>query len=337
MAVADATKLPTTPPPADPAARPAFVLGGFTPPGPTFKDWVAEAEYLAAMPPEMGMPRDLIGEPRAVYMRMKMAEAMDIPLMIAIQDMYVIGEKIGTAAALIRGLLLRAGHQFWFPHHDTKACVMRLRRAGDNAVYEVTYTWDEAEAAGMTASAKTGQVWQAHPEDCLVAACTRRMGRWHAADVTRGFGYGRDELALAQEQVPFAASAAELAAQVAEVVDDADRATRIPVLTRVCHDAEARALMNQVTDEAGPGHGETLRLYLLRRWAELEGDPQAAPRAQVPGPAAAPAPVVQVRTGAPDTWLHPDCGTCKMMTVLVNGDHDPACPHRTAPTTKEQQ
>jgi hypothetical protein len=337
MPVTDATKLPAVEPPRDPEARPGFSLGGFVPPGPTFKHWVEEAQYLASIPAELGMPRELIGQPKGVYMRMKMAEAMDIPLWVAIQDMYVIGEKIGTRAELIRTLMLRAGHQFWFPHHDERLCVMRLRRAREDAVYEVVWTWEQAEAAGLTTSPKTGDTWHQYPEDCLVAAATRRMGRRHAPDVTRGFGYGRDELVLAQSQVPFAASAAELAAQVAEVVAEAAQAQRVPELTRVCHDAEARALMNQVTDETGPGCGETLRVYLLQRWEQVKGDPAAAPRAQVPGGAAGPAQAARVRKGKPDTWLHPDCGTCKMMTVLTNGDHDPGCPHRVAPTSKEQQ
>jgi hypothetical protein len=73
MPVTDATKLPAVEPPRDPEARPGFSLGGFVPPGPTFKHWVEEAQYLASIPAELGMPRELIGQPKGVYMRMKMA------------------------------------------------------------------------------------------------------------------------------------------------------------------------------------------------------------------------------------------------------------------------
>lgn len=329
MPAVQSTNLPVSePPPAETTRTAAPSVARFTPPGATFADWRAEAEYLAAMPPGLGMPSELIGQPEAVFMRMKFAEALDIPLMIAIQDIYVIGEKTGMSAALVRALMHRAGMQFWFPHHDATICIMRLRRPeSPDQVFEVIWTIEEAEAAGLLSNAKTGQTWQAYPADCLVAAATRRMGRRHAADITRGFGYGRDELALAQASAPFAANATQLAMQVAEVVDDAMTATGLEALKQVCLSAEERSLMDQLTDEHGPAAGESVRVFLLQRWAALSGDMTAAPAAAAPAP---PERRAAARSGRPEQWLHGDCGRCKMMSVLVNGDHDPGCEWRAA-------
>jgi len=323
------------------AASRALEVARFISPG-EFSVWLQLAEVMAASGPNGGLPAELINNSAAIVNRMLLAQSLDIPLWLAVQETYVVSNQTGMSAELMRGLLIRSGYRYDIVRADATACTMTIESPHKPGMRQVSWTIDEAQVAGLIDNPKM-DLWRKYPADMLVARCTSRLCRRYAPDATKGIGYTREELMdIATEADGVSPHSERLADAVAELVGNAAAEdTTHKTLGKLAAEAQTRGLMAQFTASDGPGAGRRLRFYLRDRWDETapEGPPAAAsavvpvlgavhtvalPAGPVPagGGAVAGLPGIANRLDA--------CGHCKLTAVVANGDHNPGCPQRAA-------
>ena len=308
-----------------------MAVARFVPPGPTMADWLRMAEVLAASGRASGLPDMLLGDPSAVVAKMLHAQALDIPLWTAVQDTFVVDGQVGMSAALMRALLLRAGHQYDVERCDKTMCTMTLYRVEQpTKVLRCSWTLEEATVAGLTKKA----VWERYPTDMLAARCTGRLVRRYAPDVARGFGYTREELeqAAADRHHGQWMATSELDDEVAETVRLVDAAEDQSSVEAIARRAALAGLMQQTTADGTP-----LREYLTRTWRALSpakaGHDDDEPDTGGTGTDALPADEKQVTVALPvgGGLLMDDPGTatgacgCRLVEVVANGDHSVGC------------
>ncbi|MBT2226231.1 hypothetical protein [Nonomuraea sp. NEAU-A123] len=155
----------------------------------SFDDRMKLAEVLS----DAGiLPDHLRGKTGNIVAMMMTAATLDIPFMTAAQEMYCERGKIGMSANLMRGLVLRAGHDFEILEDSTKACTVRFTRKGKAPSRPVTYTMEDAQLAGLTTRENSN--YRKNPRAMMVARATSRCLRAYASDILLGFGYTPDEL-----------------------------------------------------------------------------------------------------------------------------------------------
>lgn len=156
---------------------------------PSFEQRMELAEILS----EAGiLPDHLRGKTGNIVAMMMIAATLDIPFMTAAQEMYCERGKLGMSANLMRGLVLRAGHDFEILEDSTKACTVRFTRKGRAPSRPVTYTMEDAQIAGLTTRENSN--YRKNPRAMMVARATSRCLRAYASDILLGFGYTPDEL-----------------------------------------------------------------------------------------------------------------------------------------------
>lgn len=174
-----------------------------------FDDRMKLAEVLS----EAGiLPDHLRGKTGNIVALMMTAAALDVPFMTAAQEMYVERGKLGMSANLMRGLVLRAGHDFDILEESTKACTVQFTRKGKAPSRPVTYTMEDAQIAGLT----TKDNYKRNPRAMMLARATSRCLRAYASDILMGFGYTPDELADRVDEQPDPAPEAEVEAELVE-------------------------------------------------------------------------------------------------------------------------
>lgn len=137
------------------------------------------------------LPEALRGKPGNVLAVMLRARALDIPLAVAWDELYVIKGSIGQSARLVRGLARRAGHRIAYVEHDRFHAVALIHCAGEATPHEVRFTFQEAVSMGLTEAnqyGKGGENWDRQPENMLIARVTTRAVTWYCPEVMLGLG-----------------------------------------------------------------------------------------------------------------------------------------------------
>lgn len=291
-----------------------------------FDAWRALASVLAS-DASGNVPADLVDNPGGIIARMLQAQALDLPIWTAVQDLFTITSKktgkakVGMSASLVRGLLLRAGHRYDVVEATDQQCVMTLERADrPGQVHTSVWTLAEAQIAGLVGH---NHNWQHYPADMLFARCSTRLGRRYAPDVLHGMGYTREELVSALQEDFYPGDDAEASARVADLVERAAAATDKEELNAIAGEGQRDKLMNVYTDQTSAGGAVLpLRSYLYQCWREVEAaerdatDPEDEAVAEAGGDPEVP---------ATDEDPVSACG-CKMVEVVANGGHRSGCP-----------
>lgn len=294
---------PAAPAPADPRRiEPTWRVGRYN--GPiTAAGRIEWAKYLATgvVPP---MYRN---NPGACLSLILKAEALDIPLATAVENVYWNEStgKGGISAQLMASLLHRHGVDFKVTEHTDKRVAMtfyllvdgRRRRLGD-----VEWTILEAIGAGIA----WRDTWQQYPTDMLWARCLMRGARRHASHVGTGLAYTPEEVADMSDPADGSDTHTAVADLLARAT--APAVTSDEIRNTLVREARTRKLLDLDT-----GNGQTLGYVLGLLWGErraAEAD-AAAKRARATAPADSPEEVDVL-----------PCG-CDAAVLLATGDHQP--------------
>jgi hypothetical protein len=132
----------------------------------------------------------LRGRPEAVLACILAGHEVGVGPLQALAKIDVIDGKPTMSAELMRGLVLRAGHDIWVEENTTTRVTVCGRRAGREFVSKVTWTMDDAKRAGLSGK----QNWQKYPRAMLLARATSELCRLMFADVLGGISYSVEEL-----------------------------------------------------------------------------------------------------------------------------------------------
>lgn len=230
-----------------------------------FDDRMKLAEVLS----EAGiLPDHLRGKTGNIVALMMTAASLDVPFMTAAQEMYVERGRLGMSANLMRGLVLRAGHEFDILEESTKACTVQFTRKGKKPSRPVTYTMEDAQIAGLT----TKENYKRNPRAMMLARATSRCLRAYASDILMGFGYTPDELRdrVDEQPDPEIEAEAELIEQQGPPETHVAAADDEPVEAEIVD--ELPATMTELVDVVArvvPGPTAKSRKAALERLADL--------------------------------------------------------------------
>lgn len=132
----------------------------------------------------------LRGRPEAVLACILAGHEVGVGPLQALAKIDVIDGKPTMSSELMRGLVLRGGHDIWVEENTTTRVTVCGRRVGREFVSKVTWTMDDAQRAGL----KGKQNWQKYPRAMLLARATSELCRLMFADVLGGISYSVEEL-----------------------------------------------------------------------------------------------------------------------------------------------
>lgn len=127
----------------------------------------------------------------AAIVMMRYGHQLGIDEFTALQNMYLQNGKPTAFASLLHSLILRdhGGDAVRIVDSTPQRCALSCSRRDSPQRTEVTYTIEEAEAAGLTKK----DTWKQYPADMLFARCISRAGRMLYRDSTLGM-YTPEEL-----------------------------------------------------------------------------------------------------------------------------------------------
>lgn len=136
------------------------------------------------------VPSSLRGKPEAVMAAILTGHEVGIGAMQALSKIHVIDGRPAMAAELMRGLVLRAGHELWIEESTTTKCTVVGVRAGSSRETRITFTMDDAKRAGLDGRKN----WRSYPTAMLLARATAALCRAVFPDVLAGISYTTEEL-----------------------------------------------------------------------------------------------------------------------------------------------
>ena len=143
------------------------------------------------------VPRSMRGNPGAIAACFLYGDELGIGPMEALQSIDNIEGRITLSAALIRGLVYKAGHSLLIHESTGTRCVVSGLRKGRPESERVRVEWnlDQARVAGLLNKA----VWQRYPRHMLMARASSELGNQVFPDVLKGLGAIPDDLATVTE------------------------------------------------------------------------------------------------------------------------------------------
>ncbi len=149
------------------------------------------AETLASA--DLYLPQEFRGKPGNLLAVMMRARALDIPLAVAWDELYVTGEEedVAQTAKLARALARRAGHRITYVETTRTHAVALIQCAGEPQPHKVVFTLADAQAMGLTDPETNGdgaRHWEQQPENMLVARVTMRGINRYCPEVLLGMG-----------------------------------------------------------------------------------------------------------------------------------------------------
>jgi len=239
--------------------------------------------------------------PESAFAILAKGRELGLPMMQAMTEISMVKGKVQLSASLMAGLILNSGAAEYFSCIETsaeRATYKTLRRGDPTGPKVLTYTMEEARAAGLVRKGERGlSAWEAHPADMLRARATSKLARMVYPDILTGC-YTPDEMRDFDRSAE-AAPPAERPAEVvqAQVVGEpaATKPAQLPpaddVLTPWLQRIEAsqtpdeldtvRAEMNNVLKKRTKAQGEVLRKAMEATAAALKAREQA-PASDVP-------------------------------------------------------
>lgn len=136
------------------------------------------------------VPKAFRGKPEAVMAALLTGREIGLGPMTALQRIHVIEGKAGLDAQGMRAQVLAAGHDLWIIESTPDRCTVGGRRRGSDHEQQVTWTIQEARAAGLAGKGN----WKGYPRQMLQARATAEMCRLIAPDAIGGLAYSAEEL-----------------------------------------------------------------------------------------------------------------------------------------------
>jgi hypothetical protein len=153
-------------------------------------DMVRYAEHLANA---NLLPGQYRRQPANVLYAMEYGRTLNITPLAAITGIHVIEGKPSASAALISGLVRRAGHKLRVRGDDTRAWAQIIRSDDpEYDGYQVTWTIDRARQAGLAGK----DVWRKYPAAMLKARAITEVARDACEEVLFGLHYTPEELGV---------------------------------------------------------------------------------------------------------------------------------------------
>jgi hypothetical protein len=154
---------------------------------PATDSWVAvvsDVSKLAGVIADTDMvPKALRRNVPAVTAAILYGREIGLAPMTALRSVYVVNGSVALRAETMRALILAAGHDFEFVETTSALATVRGRRRGSDTWRELTYTIDDARAAGLA----QGDNWRKHPRRMLKARATGDLATEKFPDVIGGF------------------------------------------------------------------------------------------------------------------------------------------------------
>lgn len=206
------------------------------------------------------VPRALQGKPANVLLIMHKALALDLPLMVAIEHLHVIDNKVGHSAELLRGLIARAGHMLRWPEITDKSVTgeLTLRHDPKNPRVE---KFTMVDATRMKLAGKDN--WTKDPVSMLVARVTTRLVSRHCPEIAVALGNLSAQDATDDTTPEPPASADTRQQQAADLLADAAKVTTADELKTIGARAREAQLLDHVIN------GDTVQNHLLNRINEI--------------------------------------------------------------------
>lgn len=237
------------------------------------------------------------------------AHALNIPVGVAIDNIYIEGGRGGLTAQLMAALLLRAGIKWTTVRNDDQETVLRFRE-GRKTIGTVRWHIREAVAAGLTRN----DVWRQYPADSLWARAIARGCRRHFSHLVMGMSYTPEEIREIAAGNEIAEDTTD--PRVRDLLDRADTATADTIRLELIPEAKRRRLAKlQLPD------GQTCEHALAERWQTRTALETAA---QADAATATAEPVGDLNAPAGTGTL--GCG-CPAATVLSGQPHERGCTH----------
>ena len=128
------------------------------------------------------LPNTLRGKPADVFVTILYGHELGLTPMASVQGIYVVNGRPMLSAQTWLALLRRAGHKALVKEHDDEHCTVWLQRGDTGEEHTSTYTFAEAERAGLTKK----DVWNAHRKNMLLARAVANGCRFLAPEIALG-------------------------------------------------------------------------------------------------------------------------------------------------------
>jgi hypothetical protein len=170
-------------------------------------DMVRYAEHLAEA--DM-LPKGFVGRPANVLYAMEYGRTLGITPIAALTGIHVIEGKPSASSGLIGALVRQAGHKLRIKGDGRSATAQIIRADDPDWTYEVTWTLERAEQAGLCqlkdgkpwARDRNGKptAWEKYPAAMLKARAITEVARDACEDVLFGLHYTPEELGAYVDQ-----------------------------------------------------------------------------------------------------------------------------------------
>jgi hypothetical protein len=156
--------------------------------------WAYEAQQANQIAKSLAqtsfVPASLRGKPADITAAILAGQELGLKPMATLRSIDVIQGTPALRAHAMRGLVQSHGHSVQVVESTDARCVMRGRRAGEDAWQEVTWDIPRAQRLGLTGKNQ----WKTQPKTMLVARATGEICRLIASDVLHAMPYAAEEL-----------------------------------------------------------------------------------------------------------------------------------------------
>lgn len=129
-----------------------------------------------------GLAPDTIRTPEAAAAVVLKGRELGLPPMLSLSHIVIIKGKPTLSAEVMLGMMHRAGHEVWFSETSSERAVIHGIRKGSTREQSLTWTIDDAKAAGLLKN----PTWTAYRPAMLRARAISAFGRFFAPDVLMG-------------------------------------------------------------------------------------------------------------------------------------------------------
>jgi len=136
------------------------------------------------------LPAQYRDKPANILWAIEYGETLGITPMAAITGVHVIEGKPSASAALISGLVRRAGHKLRVTGDAFSATAQIIRADDPEYTFSVTFTIEDARTAGLTGK----PVWKNYPASMLKSRAITQVARDACEEILFGLHYTPEEL-----------------------------------------------------------------------------------------------------------------------------------------------
>ena len=155
-------------------------------------------DYSKALAASNLLPEQYRDKPANVLVAMEYGKALGLDCMAAIQGISIVKGKPVASAALMAGLVRRAGHTLRVSGNDKRAECTIIRSDDPDFEFKVIWTLERAEKAGLASK----DVWRQYPDAMLKARAISECARNACSEILAGVQYTPEELGEPEADEP---------------------------------------------------------------------------------------------------------------------------------------